>query len=61
MLLFLFAMNTLIILNQPVVKVWLLCLHEVFFSKVANYVPIRIMERVIILIVLSDIETSIIL
>lgn len=48
-------------LNQPVVKVWLLRLHEDFFSKVANYVPNRIMERVVILIVLSDIETSIIL
>lgn len=32
-----------------------------FFFNVANYKPIRIIERVIILIVLSDIETSIIL
>lgn len=33
MLLFLFVLNTLIILNQPVVKVWLLCPHEGFFLK----------------------------
>lgn len=62
MLLFLFCPDTLITLNQPVVEVWLLRPHEVFFFfKVANYKPIRIIERVIILIVLSDIETSIIL
>lgn len=61
MILFLFAMNKLVILNQPVVKLWLLCPRDFFFPKVANYVPIRIMERVIILIVPSHIETSIIL
>lgn len=36
MLLFLFCPDTLITLNQPVVEVWLLHPHEVFF-EVANY------------------------
>lgn len=54
---------TLFIHNEPLIKVWLLYLREYFLEekKVVNYMPIKIMERVIILIVLSDIETSIIL
>lgn len=39
MLLLLFALNTLIVLNQPVVKVWLLRPHEDFFLKLLITCP----------------------